>query len=95
MSKKENYVIVGSELLKKSRKTTREPNIKNGCNLYSNITFKNGCVYANINTVKSNNNVFKILKEITYKEFNNFLKNSKLFEDYYIFSISNEDNIVK
>lgn len=30
MSKKENYVIVGSELLKKSRKTTREPNISCG-----------------------------------------------------------------
>ena len=57
MSKKEDYVIVGSELLKKSRKTYRNPNIKNGCNLYSNITFKNGCVYANINTVKSDNNI--------------------------------------
>lgn len=34
-----------------------------------------------------------MVKEITYKEFNDFVKNNKLFEDYYIFSISNEDNI--
>ena len=42
MSKKEDYVIVDSELLKKPKKTYRNPSIKNGCNLYSNITFKNG-----------------------------------------------------
>ncbi len=43
-----------------------------------------------------NDHISKMLKEITYKEFNDFVKKkNKLLEDYYIFSISNEDNIVK
>ena len=53
----EDRIIIGPELLRNTKQQTKKPNIKKGCNIYSHLTFKNGCLYAVVKTVKSDNNI--------------------------------------
>ena len=82
---KDEFIRIKKELL-----TNAEPGNISPTEIISQMYTYHGIVD------QLNDHISKMLKEITYKEFNDFVKKkNKLLEDYYIFSISNEDNIVK